>query len=67
MPEFMENLRKACFEMRKWKTSEKNRISPSPSNSSKSGIKAGIEEPSYMETPVQYSSQSTSNYSNAYA
>ena len=63
MPEFMENLRKACFQMRKWKSSEDV---PNQSNSSKSGLKAGKEEPSYMETPVQYSSQQQSKYSNAY-
>lgn len=67
MPEFMENLRKACFEMRKWKDSDENKNSSSNSSSSKSGTKTSIEEPSYMETPVQYSSQSTANYSNAYA
>jgi len=67
MPEFMENLRKACFEMRKWKDSDENKNSSSNSSSSKFGTKTSIEEPSYMETPVQYSSQSTANYSNAYA
>ena len=70
MPEFMENLRKACFEMRKWKDVQNKDLNSSDS-ASKSGITslpAGQEEPSYIETPVQYSSQTATNYSNnAYA
>jgi len=64
MPEFMENLRKACFQMRKWKSKEES--DPTHSSASKLGLKPGKEEPSYMETPVQYSSQQQSKYSNAY-
>lgn len=73
MPEFMENLRKACFEMRKWKSAQDKELN-TPDNSSntktgsKSSLLSGQEEPSYMETPVQYSSQTATNYSNnAYA
>merc|ERR1719510_1516597 len=65
MPEFMENLRKACFEMRKWKVTE-NAKKSSNTSTSKSNLKTGKEEPSYMETPAQYSSQTSTNYSNAY-
>ena len=65
MPEFMENLRKACFEMRKWKVTE-NAKKSSNTSTLKSNLKTGKEEPSYMETPAQYSSQTSTNYSNAY-
>lgn len=56
MPDFMLNLRKACIEMRKWKTNlvadkDKQRL-------------ANSKEPSYMETP-QY--QVGSNVTSAYA
>ena len=64
MPEFMENLRKACFQMRKWKSKEES--DPIHSSTANLGLKPGKEEPSYMETPVQYSSQQQSKYSNAY-
>ena len=59
------NLRKACFEMRKWKVTE-NAKKSSNASTSKSNLKTGKEEPSYMETPAQYSSQTSTNYSNAY-
>lgn len=64
MPEFMENLRKACFQMRKWKIKEES--DSNQNSTSKSGHKTEREEPSYMETPIQYSSQQQSKYSNAY-
>ena len=67
MPEFMENLRKACFQMRKWKNLHEqidDTSEPiSPRSGSKPPLSSGKEEPSYMETPTQYSHTST-NYGN---
>lgn len=67
MPEFMENLRTACFQKRKWTENEEtHKPMAGNSNASKLGLKASKEEHSYMEAPVQYSSQKASEYSNAY-
>jgi len=66
MPEFMENLRTACFQMRKWKNEDKHKHTSEHNNASKLGLKSSKEDHCYVETPVQYSSQTASKYSNAY-
>ena len=57
MPEFMANLRTACFHMRKWKNlhqqTDVNSEPIIPRYGSKSSVSPGKEEPSYMETPTQ--------------
>lgn len=56
MPEFMENLRKACLERRKWLQAKRL----PPTSSSQQAI-----EPSYMETPQQYRSEISGGHSYA--
>ena len=50
--------------MRKWKIKEES--DSNQNSTSKSGHKTEREEPSYMETPIQYSSQQPSKYTNTY-
>ena len=53
MPEFMNNLRKACLELRKWKKSEEDSEEP-PSKASRNS------EPSYMSTDTSNAATSKS-------
>lgn len=51
MPEFFSNLRKTCLDRRKWKSTG--------SSQGKSGSNSSQQQPSYLETPSHYSSQTS--------
>ena len=55
MPDYIQNLRKACIERRQWL--KKSVPAKSPNLSSTAG-----NEPSYLETPRQYASDQSANY-----
>ena len=50
MPEFMNNLRKACLELRKWKRAEEEESGGSGGGAEPQSRAARESEPSYMST-----------------